>query len=249
MKKKATSFILTALFIGALGYLGAPAKAQEEQQAATLYVNTLIYFDEEYCAQDWSYGSRELIFYHLFEEDPTLDNIHDKFKDYYNIIFVPLNAWRYPENHFETWASNNSITTKYYLLQDAIKTHGGVWDPTLGGVGEYYMPQRPYWKGSTCYIADLTIFFTGQVAYGGLSPPEWNASILSQVSFVSESNLMHELSHQWWLEHCGGWCCMNDKLQGVVEDWCNNCKNTLNQNREEFGYKHLLHMVEKGARG
>jgi len=246
---KIESLMLIALLITALGYVGVTLKAQEEQQVEQqaeqqveqvepLFVNVLMYFDEEYCEQDWNRGSRDLIFYHLFESEPNVPNLHDKFINYYNIRFVPLNAWMSPEIHFETWASNNSIMLHYDLLQDAIRTHGGVWDADHH---YYYLPQYPYWKDGKYYLADLTLFFTGQVESGGVSPPEWNAAILSQVSFVSEGTLMHELSHQWWVEHCGNWCCMNPPISFIVEDWCDTCKNFLFQHREEFGYKAWLY--------
>jgi len=58
---------------------------------------------------------------------------------------------------------------------------------------------------------------------------------------------MHEMSHQFNVDHCGGACCMNTVLYewGIhYVTWCDACINTLNANaNRRKGYKQWLYLT------
>jgi len=204
-------------------------------------VNVLLYYDEEHTG----YGS---IIGWLTQSDGS--SVYDMFKNDYGIVLNVMNihfdtwhGWQY-----ETWSSNNNIYSAEDLLQDAVRTHGGVWDPiprwatrTELRVGWWYLPSpNPYLKDGKYYSADLIIFVTNQaIDIGvGLSVPQWNSILIK--NFPTKGELLHEISHQFGAEHCSNWCSMNPNYACYISCWCGNCASTINQNREEFGYKEWI---------
>jgi hypothetical protein len=191
------------------------------------YVQCCMYFDEE-CTDA---NHRQWLYNEFFAHGAGIST-YDKFKDYYNVIFLCENGY----NSF--WDSNDGVTDTYDLLQEAIYQAGGVWDATNGW---WIWPCKEMLCSDGFYhwIDCLIIICNQPMDMLGFSPPMWNAMI---TNFDPQTYVcMHELSHQFWCEHCGGFCCMNPNLGMVTpECWCGTCSAFITSHREKWGAKSLI---------
>jgi hypothetical protein len=130
---------------------------------------------------------------------------------------------------FVYWDSEDSVTDAYDLLQEAIRENGGVWD----SVNHWYVyPGGTIEVSSHLYKLDLLMAFTGQdMDMYGLSPPMWNASICKYAGYTL---MRHELSHQYWVEHCSDPNCVMNPSFPLKFDWCGTCEQFLLANRDKW---------------
>ena len=238
----ATILTLLILPLSTLNSFGIQQKEnllefQVESSPEPIYVNTLIYFDEE-CTDA---ARRESTWKQFFEYSST-DTWRPatRFKNFFDITFVPLNGWD------EFWDSEDSQTDAYYLLQEAIRELGGVYDSKNKW---WVWQQKDYHLGLGCFaLTDFLIVVTNQAMdLRGLSPPMWNAMIIR--FDVGQNVLIHELSHQFNVPHCSNFCVMNPTYADITWNWCTDCKNKLYNNREKWGYKEYLNIFVEPPTG
>lgn len=227
VKTASLVFLLIISIVVPVIILQTPVKAATTTTLTAEYVQCCMYFDEE-CTDA---NHREWLYNEFFAHGAGIST-YDKFKDYYNLIFLCENG------HDSFWDSNDGVTDTYDLLQEAIRQAGGVWDAT--NHWWVWTPKDMLCPDGVYRWIDCLIIICGQpMDMLGLSPPMWNAMI---TNFDPQTYVcMHELSHQFWCEHCGNFCCMNAGL-GILtpECWCGTCSSWITSHREKWGAKELI---------
>jgi len=263
MSKRKAALSLTAMVILAVGSvamvpvirtpLGIVAAIQGDKP---LFVNTLLYFDEEMAGDE---SARFSMAADLFLPVPMAQNPAWKFKEQVGVEFRWLNGFDFydPDDpdyrtRYEYWDSKDSEHCCYDMLQEAIRERGGVYDP----VNEWWVisENMMYQVNEThTEIVDFVFFCTGQeMDYRGLSPPPWRATIIQWglTPSLRSALVLHELSHQFNMGHCPGLCLMNPDLGYYVGTWCTGCFNDLYDNKKyRFGYKSWVCIEESNPDG
>ena len=242
-KKKSAMMLLAILMISVFLLRTPGAKANlvsEETQAGILgrvYVNSLLYFDEECTREDDRKWEHDIMFVDM--ENSMYP--HRKFLDSFDIEFVCLNGWN------QNWDSDDSKHSAFYMLQEAIEQLGGVYDPELPA---WVWKPKLYFDGSSYSMAHLLIVFTDQeMDLNGLSPPDWNACIIKIDAYMSVNQ--HELSHQFWAPHCDNLCVMNPTYCAwpfYYRHWCGPCGAVITSNRGKWCCSFIL-SISAGAGG
>jgi len=105
-----------------------------------------------------------------------------KFDDVFNMDFK-LRGWI-------DWDSTDGQHDLYDLLDEAIEETG-------------FVSHQTTYNG---YFIDILMVFSGQLTFfdkDGLSIPDWKALILKWApNYPKTQVIMHELSHQFWAQHC-----------------------------------------------
>jgi len=133
---------------------------------------------------------------------------------------------------FIHWDSTDNQEDGYELLQEAIRENGGIYNEVMGW-WEYQGEWR--WINGSKYLIDILVVLTGQdMDMIGLSPPQWNALIIEK-GYVGYTLFRHELSHQYWLQHCGDpKCYVYSQISLKPSWWCGSHVEELLQRRHDF---------------
>jgi len=221
-KRKRKQSVITKMLVSLMLFvpLLTIANIEPVQAIESPYVvNTLLYFDEECTNEDDRYGWWDILF-----ESINIWAPYWRFKDNFNIEFKCLNGW----NSF--WDSDYTENSRLTLLDEAIEKIGFE-------SGMMYETSANHFE-----VVDLLICISGQDMDGrGLSPPEWNAVIMTLGAGSHQYNIpLHELSHQFWCEHCGNFCVMNTFWTDTMWNWCGDCWNCIYNHRDKWHYKYNL---------
>ena len=155
----------------------------------------------------------------------TLNNVaFSNFKTYYGVEFKIRG--------YVEWDSEDACHDLYYLLDEAISE---VEYSFRMAYGDYYI--------------DLLMVFTGQEdpVLWGLSPPEWYALILEY--WIGPAKVMvHELGHQFLLEHCNNDCAMNPASL-VAGYFCSSCGQQVKDNYEPRFWRYCCSLTISSTSG
>jgi hypothetical protein len=211
-----TCCLLLFLAVGIPIHIAIPSRVSAEnptmQTTSTeiIYINTFLVWDEEVAFSDCSRD--EIAFY-------AIDWIRYYYENYFyekyglRIVFCCSN--------WNLWFSDNTESDPLELLKDAIN--------------------ETQWSAGSHDGAHIMIVATGQqMDIYGFSPPDYKALIFYVPSCYEEealkkaySILMHEIGHQFKLEHCDDIdCAMFGSLTPILPiTYCDECKEQIYTNR------------------
>jgi len=179
-------------------------------------VDVLMIGDEEFRAQpSW-----------ITNAENVLQDVSDDRFDQSHINFY-ARGWL-------AWDSSDGVTDSYDLMQEAL-AESGLPRKKVGFSDWGFIAGSEWIDGDGVkWWIDLLLIFSGQeIDMKGLSPPMCNMTIIHH-DHVNLHFLTHELGHQYYLQHCGDpWCVMNVDWQ-FGDNFCSNCRNALNANRDKW---------------
>jgi len=118
-------------------------------------------------------------------------------------------------HYWYSFHSDDNLYSCYDILMDAISEIGWYWGKEVDGD-----------------TMELMVVFTQQKMDGrGLSLPWKRALIVAGVNIDLEKYLLHELGHQFGLEHCSRSCAMNPDPLMTTSYYCLSCSDKIKENK------------------
>lgn len=204
------------LFLAVMLYmsLNSPLVSSLVDDKPAIIVNVLLVGDEEFMAMAYPFGLFRWVSASQCVDEGAMPNVDERFYNKFGITFYWDFGW-------QEWDSNDETYNPKTLLDEAI-----------GDVG---FESGMLFEGR--HVDVLMVWTEQDMGQPGYSPPWLNACIFSTYlmhwsSFINM--IQHELSHQFYGEHCRKDCILNLAKWGKSNDWCSNCFQTVSANKFRY---------------